>query len=296
MNAKLSIRGKKAMQRVDGYYLYRVGSQIHPLSSLDWERGAGEGTTHGLARSILYVAESVLEPLITQSVFVLKTSHQPGITLLQAVRGLSNKIIQSNNMALRLEWADLSPVSSAFAAFEAVLGAELALSPLYVVTQKAGFDTTLLIENGAACFPLDVWTKAPDAIPDLKQATRCIAFELFTASAFHLHRANETVLGLYWDAVTDGDSRPKTRNMGDYLAKMANKKVGDAKVIAALKELKDLHRNPIIHPEQTIGNIDDAIALMNSVQGAMVHMLKEIPTIAQSPVPLAGGVAPPPPS
>ena len=78
--------------------------------------------------------------------------------------------------------------------------------------------------------------------------------------------------------------------MGEYLSQMDSKKVGDAKVKAALKSLKDLHRNPLIHPEQTIDDADEAIALMNSVQSAMRHMLKEIPVVAPSPTPPAGGV------
>ena len=45
---------------------------------------------------------------------------------------------------------------------------------------------------------------------------------------------------------------------------------GDAKVKAALKDLKDLHRNPLIHPEQTLENVDDAIALMNGVHTAVL--------------------------
>jgi hypothetical protein len=165
-----------------------------------------------------------------------------------------------------------------------VFGAELAVLPLYGVTRKAGFDLPTLIENGAA-----------EALPDLEQATRCIAFELFTAAGFHLHRANEAVLRRYWDAVTNGATRPASRNMGDYLNELNKLNAGDAKVKAALKDLKDLHRNPLIHPEQTLENVDDAIALMNGVHTAVLNMLKEMPTIATVPPPPPAGSIPPPP-
>jgi hypothetical protein len=151
-----------------------------------------------------------------------------------------------------------------------------------------------LVEAGVRCFPNDVWTKAPDAISDLLQGTRCIAFELFTAAGFHLHRANEAVLRRYWDAITKGAPRPASRNVGDYLAEMNKQNVGNEKVKAALKDLKDLHRNPLIHPEHSLENADEAIALMNGVHTVMVHMLKQIPEVAQLPViPPAGGVVPP---
>lgn len=63
---------------------------------------------------------------------------------------------------------------------------------------------------------------------------------------------------------------------------------------AALKDLKDLHRNPLIHPEHTLESPDEAIALMNGVHTVMVYMLKEIPIVATAPPMSApGGVIPP---
>lgn len=129
-------------------------------------------------------------------------------------------------------------------------------------------------------------------MPDLQQATKCIAFEVSTAAGFHLHRANEAVLRKYWDAVTNGATRPATRNMGDYLAAMDKKKVGDEKVKAALRHLKDFHRNPLIHPEDVL-TADEAIALMNGVHTVMVQMLRDIPLFAPQPAqPPAGSLIP----
>jgi hypothetical protein len=59
--------------------------------------------------------------------------------------------------------------------------------------------------------------------------------------------------------------------MGDYLNEMNQKKIGDEKVKAALKDLKDLHRNPLIHPEHSLESADEAIALMNGVHTVMVY-------------------------
>ena len=285
------------MQRVDGFYLYQVGGQLHPLSELRAYalREGGHPTTLGEARMVIYLAEAALEPFLSRSVFRLKTSAQPGYALLDAIRALKVRIDATppEDLSKPLDWADVYPITSALTAFEAVVGAELALMPLYVVMSKAGFDTSVLIEAGARCFPDEVWTKAPDAIPDLSYGTRCIAFELFTAAGFHLHRANEAVLRRYWDAVTKGAPRPSSRNMGDYLTEMNTRRVGDDKVKAALKDLKDLHRNPLIHPEHSLESADEAIALMNGVHTVIVYMLKEIPAVAPSPaITPPGGVTP----
>jgi hypothetical protein len=44
-----------------------------------------------------------------------------------------------------------------------------------------------------------------------------------------------------------------------------------------LKDLKDLHRNPLIHPEHTLESVDQAIALLGSIQCVVVYMLKAVP-------------------
>jgi hypothetical protein len=67
------------MQRVDGFYLYTVGAQLRPLKDLkDAAFSPDTATTLGDARYPIYVAEGALEPLLTRSVFHLRTSYHPG--------------------------------------------------------------------------------------------------------------------------------------------------------------------------------------------------------------------------
>lgn len=286
------------MIRVDGFYLYQVGFQIHPLSEFRHADSAiGKATTLEETRFPIYIAESALEALLSRSVFRLKTSNQPGQALLAAMRDLKGKLEAADEqkdtekLATNIDWIDMYRITSALTAFEAVLGAELSLLHLYVVAQKAGFDTSVLIDAGAHCFPADLLFKVPEALADLEQATKCLAFEVFTAAGFHLHRANESVLHRYWDAVTNNAPRPASRNMGDYLNGMNQRKVGDEKVKAAIRNLKDFHRNPLIHPDHSIDNADQAIALMNGTHTVIVQMLAEIPLATTPNVPLTGGVA-----
>ena len=56
--------GGRTVQRVDGYYLYQVGGQIHPLGELrTYALGGVDATTIADARVKLYMAEAALEPL-----------------------------------------------------------------------------------------------------------------------------------------------------------------------------------------------------------------------------------------
>ncbi|WP_445222310.1 hypothetical protein ACKWRH_21920 [Bradyrhizobium sp. Pa8] len=225
----------------------------------------------------LLVAEGALEPLLHRSIFRLRTAVPAGQRLLEAIRTIKDKTKLGENDNEALDWFDSYHLSNNLSAFESVLQAELALLPLYVVMPKGGYDITTLIENGVHCFPIDIMFKVPEVIDDLREGTKCLAFELNTAAGFHLHRANEAVLRRYWDVVSKGAPRPVRGNMGDYLNQMKQNKYGDENVRAALEHLVKFHRNPLMHPDQNIQNADDAIALMNGIHNAMVQMLKVVP-------------------
>ena len=273
------------MQRVDGTYLYQAGYQIHALADL-----VSGTTTWADAHVPIVVAEGALEPLITRTVFQLRTSVQVGSVLLHHIRGAKDWLLDPANAPDYTKPIDpwtLYQMQNALTAFEAVLGAELALIPLYVVTPKSGMVLGDLIDSGQVCFPSDLPDKVPAVLPDVREATKCIAFELPTAAAFHLHRANEGVLRAYFHVVATGHRPPRSGNMGDYLKRLSELSVGDPKVIAALTQLKNLHRNPVMHPGDTLNNVDEAISLLGAVRSAMTEMLKAIP-----PVALAGSPAP----
>ncbi len=279
------------MQRVDGYYLYEVGSRIHPLADLQFNSTWAQ--VHGPA----FIAQAALEPLITRTVFQLQTSVLSGTALLNVLREIMAFILEPTNNTKYQDQADgtlMWRLQTNLSAFEAVLAAEFALMPLFVVSPKGGLVLSDLIERGRVCFPGDLNAKVPEAIQDVMGATKCIAFELPTAAGFHLHRANEAVLRSYFLAIAPKTvTPPPTGNMGDYLKIMTDKGVGDARVIAALKQLKDLHRNPLMHPEQVLETVDEAISLMGAVRSAVSEMLKAIPDFS-----IVGAIlsAPPPTS
>src|SRR5258708_9609645 len=83
----------KAMQRIDGFYMYLVGSQLHPLSTLRMgSLSGGKATTHGEAEFSIIVAAGSLDPLLHRSIFKLRTSFAAGQELLGALRRVAAKI------------------------------------------------------------------------------------------------------------------------------------------------------------------------------------------------------------
>jgi hypothetical protein len=187
----------------------------------------------------------------------------------------------------------LVKLSQLYTKFETLFLGDLQASALYLVVPKGGFDTDRLTEAGETLFSAQLPDRVPAAIPDLKQATRCIAFELPTAAGFHLHRAHESVLRIYWDCVTGGAERPKENNMGVYLRELDKLKKGKDSVRSHLRSIKDFHRNPLMHPEQSLETVDEAIDLQAAIRCSIGYMLQEIPEGAD--VPLLDQIAAPPP-
>jgi hypothetical protein len=257
-----------------------MGAKIHPLADFK----AGE-TTWQEAFFPLYVAHGAIGPLIWNSVFKLKTCVEDGAALHQHISDLQDRSREDGfDLGQTMNVFDLYPLQQALLRFESVLSAEFGQTALYVVQKKGGMDTMDLIENAAGHFPSDLMWKAPEAIPDLEQGGRCLAFELHTAAGFHFHRANEAVLRRYYDAVTGGADRPENASMGLYLAKLEELKAGEESVRAALRALVKLHRNPLSHPDHTIANAEEAVGLMSQIRAAIGYMLPAMPLVIE-PVP-----------
>jgi hypothetical protein len=91
------------------------------------------------------------------------------------------------------------------------------------------------------------------------------------------------VLRKYHANVTGGMSPPKVRNMGVYIKSLEKLGRGDPKVIAALTQMKDLHRNPVSHPEAVLTE-EEALGIFGIARSAMGPMLAvlQVPALTTS--------------
>jgi hypothetical protein len=254
-------------------YIYSLSTALQPLSTIQGERSLKDSFY------TLLTAETMLNTFLTQSVYSthLKATRAPAMKLLGAIRRLT---IEPDKDRL-LDIYDVYSLHSAFNEFDTVMTAELEVGNAFWVTQKRGYDSHELINTAENLFPPELIERVPETIYDLRQLGKCIAFELGTAAGFHAMRATELVLRQYWDSVTNGKPRPETNNIGDYLRELDRLQAGDQKTRATLRQIKDLHRNELIHPEVVL-SLDDAIALLGIAQSAIIAMLREIPGPQQS--------------
>ncbi|CAO4195738.1 hypothetical protein [Methylorubrum extorquens] len=259
------------MIRISLTYIFQLAQQIEPLGSLQDEVDIP-------MRDIfmpLFMAETALEALLSNSVFAtqLRSYFTLGHDLLSQIKKITSKIDSPDEPVASFQ---LYSVKRTYDQYKIALLAELGVMPSYFVMPKGGFDTNSLLENGWLIFPDSVRSKVPEALFDLGEAGKALAFDMPTACGYHLFRATESVLRKYYITVTGNSTHPKVRNIAVYLNAMRQKRLGDEKVLSALDQLSKLHRNPLIHLDVTL-SLDEAIAAIGMARSVVTAMLAAMP-------------------
>ena len=177
-----------------------------------------------------------------------------------------------------LDWNDLYLITEGVREFEVLLNAELSNLDVYAVSSKGIYSIPQLIEHVDHTFDEDVRAILPEnAKHDICQAGRCLAFDLPTASGFHIARAVESVLLGYLeelcpDAVTA--LNPSQRNLGSYI-ELAKGNKGEEKICAVLDQFRKLDRNPLIHPDAVL-TMGQALVLFGTSQSIILSLATEM--------------------
>jgi hypothetical protein len=144
-----------------------------------------------------------------------------------------------------------------------------------------------LIEHADKVFPASILGKfSPDIVREIQEAGKCLAFDIPTASGFHMLRATECVLHKYYLAVGKPKNNARLKDWGAYIAylyKLTEQQdnidedtVDHIKrVLALLQQVKDQDRNLIMHPEVVLDG-DEALILFETTKTAMMAMADKI--------------------
>ncbi len=261
------------MIRLDLSYFLRLSAQLARVRFLKVDANISD------ARSALEEARTWLAHFGQEAMFgsagmrTAKLQLAPLLNHIDALLALDNSHQLSFDRYLGLV--------SALSNFETALLSEATMADAYYVLEKKPYSTPTLITEGETLFPPAVTANVPEAVADMREAGKCIAYELPTAAAFHIYRVTEAVLRRYWQAVAGSKPKPTVRSIGVYLAALKKHECGDGKVIAALAQLNELHRNPTIHPEDYL-TLEEAIALLGMASSAIAAMVKAVPDVQVS--------------
>lgn len=152
-------------------------------------------------------------------------------------------------------------ISTKIDAFNSVFEAECRDVDVYSVGQISIYRTSALVTAGAGIIPGDIQSDiSTETLEEFNSAGKCLAFDLPTACGFHALRGLELVMDDY--LVSFGVDTGKMKSWNDYIraakALIDDEKLGQKpspKVAAMLDRMRELDRNPLMHPRDTLDEI-----------------------------------------
>lgn len=281
--------GGQDVERINYYPLYELGGAIRSLEDHTTDKDVD-------ARALFFAlsgARTALNSLLRGRPFSVGISKASIHELLDAiVQADVQYFTEDDNKTAKYpkdgQRIFLFGIQPAIRKFEILLMNEAAT---YAVPPRGIYSTAALIDFADQSFPPDVLGHVPEqARTDWKAAGRCLAFNLLSATGFHVARAVESTLEVYYQTFTG--KLGKLRSWNDYIRSL-NGVLGSGaspapteKTLAELMQMKDDYRNPLVHPRVTLTEID-ARMLFDNGESVIIAMAAEI-KIARE----AGGVQP----
>jgi hypothetical protein len=260
------------MKRVNQYTFYQLGMILHPLTTVE------EGLS--LPQSVweLNKARAWVEFVLENQLFrivVCQSAAQKLVDAIDAVVPKKTSEFSAIDPKRELTWYEAYSIRSAASEFETVFAAELPTFDTYIVSKKGIYSTADLVERADMAFDESARTYlSEEVLSDFRQAGRCLAFELATGAGFHTMRAVEAVLRAYWRLVLKPTAGAKAPEMAVCINEL--RKAGESeKLMNILDDIRDLHRNTIMHPEAFL-DMKDALRLFDVAKSAISAMADRI--------------------
>jgi len=157
---------------------------------------------------------------------------------------------------------------------DVTLDSELRLRRAYILTPKRlGLEN--LQKNISQLFAENIFNNLSDqAQKDFSEAGKCLAFERYTASAFHILRGTEDALRNYYlNKVKKNRVKPL---LWDKIVKdLCTKKNIPKGLLAVLDSIREDFRNPTAHPEKFYGE-DEVQSLFTHCIDVVNRIYKEM--------------------
>lgn len=259
------------MKKLNTHSLYILGKRMRDLTSMQHREGL---TLTDIFWKVVPVELSL--KMHSSAGFFSPSLKRSGGALLRAIHDLG---IQSGDteMDTVIQSSQIDSITQKASDFETVLANELPGLATYVVSPKGIYSTDDLITNAELHIPEKYrGTLSDKSKADIQQAGKCLAFELSTASAFHIWRAVESVMDSYHVALTTKTFAEAgvTRNWGAYIKALEAAKA-EKKITVFLDHIRQEYRNPNSHPEEML-ELDEAFSLFAPALSVIGQMLREI--------------------
>jgi hypothetical protein len=142
--------------------------------------------------------------------------------VISAMDELAASMHESTGHSRTLAKEEVHLISTRKRVFEEKFEREYRYLDVFTVTQKGIYDTRMLMLRPEEKFPIRVRNRLPEqTLLDLREAAKCLAFDIPTACAFHICRATEALLAYYEVLSGHTWSLPKNRDWKAYIDHLA---------------------------------------------------------------------------
>lgn len=264
------------MQRVSLEWFAQLGLDIRPLIKFD-EKEKFDFEVE----MEMWPALFKLQSLLNGEFHLQLRASQPLIqSLIHSIEKISNndnkeEAFRYGKYAIKYAASQLLPV----------LYGELAIQNCYLIAPKRAYDIEFLIQDATKIFSNEVALElSPMEKYDVLQAGRCLAFEIPTAALFHIFRAADSVLRRWFLEVSGENDGSKPRTWRVYID-ILRKHNADDKILNTIEQIKNLYRNPVIHPETRV-ELQDALSFLGIAENlisSIIIDLRRRQNVAASP-------------
>lgn len=206
-----------------------------------------------------------------------------------------NGKFEFSNLDDELERWQYISLTKKFDSLKSVLLTECHDASIYFVDQVLIYDTASLVERASARIPQDIRDIVPENILyEFDQAGKALAFELYTACGFHVLRSLEIMMEHYLIGFNYNCDKFSTWwNYIDAMKKLSDDKTRaqkpSKKVAAMLDRIRELDRNPLMHPQDTLDSTQ-AETLFSLSTITIIEMTRDLaskePLLIQGNLPL----------
>jgi hypothetical protein len=275
------------VERINQYSMYEFGQRLEKL-----RRYPEEPLIKDMFPDLL-AASGALDSLAKGDPFPIEVSKSQAKELENVIDGIIRDNFFTQNEQgerkfkapaedARLDSWDWKHLNKTLEKFETIFAEEMRENATYFVPRRGIFNTKALVDSADEAFPKDLLPFIPDKTKqDWKAAGRCLAFNLLSASGFHVARAVEGTLETYYQRFCGAQAGTTLKSWNDYIVALNGARTSGVtpapseKIIAEIQQMKDDYRNPIAHPRAVLSE-GDARMLFANGESVIIGMAQEL--------------------
>lgn len=278
------------MNPVNQYRFYDLGAKLYRVIAHKSSVAAGEMFVP------LMEAQTVLDALIKGDPIPIDFAKQDATALLNKLGTLFNRyFIDMTTRQFRfpsreevIDAHELVLLRSLVEKFETALAAELNRRAVYSVPRRGLYDARDLTEHADIQFNQETLDRMPEAMrEEIRAAGRSLAFGLGTAACFHLVRAIESALALYFEnfsrqPVTNSENLWKDVMNRLSAAEKDKFASAEARLAGLLREVEVRYRNVLARPGASFN--DQEAAIFFGIAGSLITLIMETTQMRSVPI------------